>query len=164
MKGFLLCQGCPLSEPQRGACILSRMGRQAGSVKQMHADGSLTGIFCAAGIMFLSGGQSELEATLNLNAMNQKPNPWHVSFSYARALQNSVLKTWKVLASPTHAAWLPLCHGCLPRHSAPPVTWSAQMHFCMRHITRAVDWRSPQGTLFGLLHDAMGWMPSMAAW
>lgn len=39
------------------------------------------------GIMFLSGGQSELEATLNLNAMNQSPNPWHVSFSYARALQ-----------------------------------------------------------------------------
>merc|ERR1719356_285505 len=46
------------------------------------------------GIMFLSGGQSELEATLNLNAMNQSPNPWHVSFSYARALQHSVLKTW----------------------------------------------------------------------
>jgi fructose-bisphosphate aldolase class I len=45
--------------------------------------------------MFLSGGQSELEATLNLNAMNQKPNPWHVSFSYARALQNSALKTWQ---------------------------------------------------------------------
>jgi fructose-bisphosphate aldolase class 1 len=45
--------------------------------------------------MFLSGGQSELEATLNLNAMNQTPNPWHVSFSYARALQNSVLKTWQ---------------------------------------------------------------------
>eukprot|EP00270_Netrium_digitus_P009130 TRINITY_DN276_c0_g1_i4.p1 TRINITY_DN276_c0_g1~~TRINITY_DN276_c0_g1_i4.p1 ORF type:complete len:391 (+),score=68.02 TRINITY_DN276_c0_g1_i4:61-1233(+) len=47
------------------------------------------------GIMFLSGGQSEVEATLNLNAMNQSPNPWHVSFSYARALQNTVLKTWK---------------------------------------------------------------------
>ncbi|CAL9054594.1 fructose-bisphosphate aldolase 1, chloroplastic-like [Musa acuminata AAA Group] len=47
------------------------------------------------GIMFLSGGQSEMEATLNLNAMNQGPNPWHVSFSYARALQNSVLKTWQ---------------------------------------------------------------------
>merc|ERR1712207_49907 len=46
------------------------------------------------GIMFLSGGQSELEATLNLNAMNQEPNPWHVSFSYARALQNTTLKTW----------------------------------------------------------------------
>jgi len=47
------------------------------------------------GIMFLSGGQSELEATLNFNAMNQTPNPWHVSFSYARALQNSVLRTWQ---------------------------------------------------------------------
>jgi fructose-bisphosphate aldolase, class I len=46
------------------------------------------------GIFFLSGGQSEVEATLNLNAMNQSTNPWHVSFSYARALQNSVLKTW----------------------------------------------------------------------
>ncbi|KAI3733909.1 hypothetical protein L6452_13367 [Arctium lappa] len=47
------------------------------------------------GIMFLSGGQSEMEVTLNLHAMNQSPNPWHVSFSYARALQNSVLKTWQ---------------------------------------------------------------------
>ena len=47
------------------------------------------------GIMFLSGGQSELEASLNLNAMNKSPNPWHVSFSYARALQNTVLKTWQ---------------------------------------------------------------------
>nr|GFA70443.1 fructose-bisphosphate aldolase 3, chloroplastic [Tanacetum cinerariifolium] len=47
------------------------------------------------GIMFLSGGQSEMEATLNLHAMNQSPNPWHVSFSYARALQNSVLKAWQ---------------------------------------------------------------------
>merc|ERR1719378_2028019 len=46
------------------------------------------------GIMFLSGGQSEVEATLNLNALNQAPNPWHVSFSYARALQNTTLKTW----------------------------------------------------------------------
>lgn len=36
-----------------------------------------------------------MEATLNLNAMNQSPNPWHVSFSYARALQNTVLKTWQ---------------------------------------------------------------------
>eukprot|EP00252_Welwitschia_mirabilis_P003932 TRINITY_DN1400_c0_g2_i1.p1 TRINITY_DN1400_c0_g2~~TRINITY_DN1400_c0_g2_i1.p1 ORF type:complete len:393 (+),score=79.64 TRINITY_DN1400_c0_g2_i1:212-1390(+) len=47
------------------------------------------------GIMFLSGGQSEVEATLNLNAMNQSANPWHVSFSYARALQNTCLKTWQ---------------------------------------------------------------------
>merc|ERR1719261_1140309 len=46
------------------------------------------------GIFFLSGGQSEIEATENLNAMNKTPNPWHVSFSYARALQNTTLKIW----------------------------------------------------------------------
>jgi len=46
------------------------------------------------GIFFLSGGQSEIQATENLNAMNKTPNPWHVSFSYARALQNTTLKTW----------------------------------------------------------------------
>merc|ERR1711939_954993 len=56
------------------------------------------------GIMFLSGGQSELESTLNLNAMNQTPNPWHVSFSYARALQNTVLKTWQGLDENRDAA------------------------------------------------------------
>jgi len=48
------------------------------------------------GITFLSGGQSEVEATVNLNAMNAKfgPNPWKLSFSYGRALQASALKAW----------------------------------------------------------------------
>eukprot|EP00004_Rigifila_ramosa_P008976 TRINITY_DN20432_c0_g1_i1.p1 TRINITY_DN20432_c0_g1~~TRINITY_DN20432_c0_g1_i1.p1 ORF type:complete len:374 (+),score=92.96 TRINITY_DN20432_c0_g1_i1:48-1124(+) len=48
------------------------------------------------GIMFLSGGQTEEEATLNLNAMNQLKTrkPWALSFSYGRALQASVLKAW----------------------------------------------------------------------
>ena len=66
--------------------------------------------------MFLSGGQSELEATLNLNAMNQSPNPWHVSFSYARALQNSVLKAWMVWARQMHSVSklppMPMCCPC----------------------------------------------------
>ncbi|KAK6121492.1 hypothetical protein DH2020_044771 [Rehmannia glutinosa] len=48
--------------------------------------------------------QSEVEATLNLNAMNQAPNPWHVSFSYARALQNTCLKTWGGLPENVKAA------------------------------------------------------------
>lgn len=49
------------------------------------------------GIVFLSGGQSEEEATLNLNAMNamNSKKPWQLSFSYGRALQASVLDTWK---------------------------------------------------------------------
>jgi len=48
------------------------------------------------GITFLSGGQSEEEATRNLNAMNAMyPNaPWKLSFSFGRALQASVLKAW----------------------------------------------------------------------
>lgn len=48
------------------------------------------------GIMFLSGGQSEEEATINLNAMNKKygPNPWALSYSYGRALQTGALKVW----------------------------------------------------------------------
>jgi fructose-bisphosphate aldolase class I len=45
------------------------------------------------GIVFLSGGQSEEEATVNLNAINRVPGqrPWALSFSYGRALQQSVL-------------------------------------------------------------------------
>lgn len=47
------------------------------------------------GIVFLSGGQSEVEATVNLNAMNLQNNlPWKLSFSYGRALQASALNTW----------------------------------------------------------------------
>jgi len=47
------------------------------------------------GVVFLSGGQSEEEASVNLNAINRIPHsPWILSFSYGRALQASVLKTW----------------------------------------------------------------------
>ncbi|KAG6407405.1 hypothetical protein SASPL_130396 [Salvia splendens] len=48
------------------------------------------------GIVFLSGGQSEEEATVNLSAMNKLEvlKPWTLSFSFGRALQQSTLKTW----------------------------------------------------------------------
>jgi fructose-bisphosphate aldolase, class I len=47
------------------------------------------------GIVFLSGGQSEEEATRRLNAINAMgPHPWKVSFSYGRALQAAALKAW----------------------------------------------------------------------
>ncbi|MEQ8651754.1 MAG: class I fructose-bisphosphate aldolase [Kiloniellales bacterium] len=47
------------------------------------------------GIVFLSGGQSDQDATLNLNAMNRLgPSPWALSFSYGRALQAAPLKAW----------------------------------------------------------------------
>lgn len=47
------------------------------------------------GIVFLSGGQSDADATAHLNAMNQLgPNPWPLSFSYGRAMQSAALKLW----------------------------------------------------------------------
>ena len=50
------------------------------------------------GIAFLSGGQSDEDATAHLNAMNQilgDNKPWHLSFSYGRALQQPALKAWQ---------------------------------------------------------------------
>ena len=50
------------------------------------------------GIVFLSGGQSEREATENLNTMNKlygSSLPWKLSFSYGRALQASALDAWR---------------------------------------------------------------------
>jgi len=47
------------------------------------------------GIVFLSGGQSDEDATINLNAMNARgPHPWQLSFSYGRALQAPALMAW----------------------------------------------------------------------
>ena len=50
------------------------------------------------GIAFLSGGQSDKDATAHLNKMNQlfsKNKPWNLSFSYGRALQQPALKAWE---------------------------------------------------------------------
>uniref|UniRef100_A0A670JPD5 Fructose-bisphosphate aldolase n=1 Tax=Podarcis muralis TaxID=64176 RepID=A0A670JPD5_PODMU len=49
------------------------------------------------GVTFLSGGQSEEEASINLNAINNcpLPRPWALTFSYGRALQASALNAWR---------------------------------------------------------------------
>ena len=47
------------------------------------------------GICFLSGGQSDLQATAHLDAMNKiGGSPWKISFSFGRALQSSALSAW----------------------------------------------------------------------
>ncbi|MEO6226301.1 MAG: class I fructose-bisphosphate aldolase [Thermomonas sp.] len=47
------------------------------------------------GIVFLSGGQDDDDATAHLDAMNRMgPNPWPLSFSYGRAMQQAALKIW----------------------------------------------------------------------
>ena len=49
------------------------------------------------GIVFLSGGQNHLRATLHLSAINQLagPKPWALTFSYGRALQDEALVAWQ---------------------------------------------------------------------
>ncbi len=55
------------------------------------------------GIFFLSGGQTPAEATANLDAMNRLgAQPWQLSFSYGRALQDPALKAWKGQAANAH--------------------------------------------------------------
>jgi fructose-bisphosphate aldolase class I len=47
------------------------------------------------GVVFLSGGQSEVEATANLDALNRRgPQPWELGFSFGRALQAAALAAW----------------------------------------------------------------------
>jgi fructose-bisphosphate aldolase, class I len=57
------------------------------------------------GIVFLSGGQSDEDASAHLSAMNAKgPHPWELSFSYGRALQAPALKAWRGDESNVQAA------------------------------------------------------------
>ena len=57
------------------------------------------------GIVFLSGGQSDEQATSRLNAMNAMgSHPWQLSFSYGRALQAPALKAWQGQAANVEAA------------------------------------------------------------
>jgi fructose-bisphosphate aldolase class I len=58
------------------------------------------------GIVFLSGGQSDADATANLNAMNAPGvnHPWVLSFSYGRALQAPAMKAWAGKSSNKSAA------------------------------------------------------------
>ena len=66
-----------------------------------------------AGIVFLSGGQSDEVATAHLNAMNAQFHgklPWPLSFSYGRALQQPALKAWKGVEANVAAAQAALVH------------------------------------------------------
>ncbi len=81
-----------------------------------------------AGVVFLSGGQSDELATAHLNAMNKTfagRLPWTLSFSYGRALQHAALKAWKGAPSNVAAAQAALLHrsrmnslACAGRYSA----------------------------------------------
>ncbi len=71
------------------------------------------------GIAFLSGGQSEEEATAHLNAMNAMgPHPWELSFSFGRALQASALKSWHGQESNFGAGQKAFAHRARMNHLA----------------------------------------------
>jgi fructose-bisphosphate aldolase, class I len=79
------------------------------------------------GIVFLSGGQSELEATENLNAINRIGGPWALSFSYGRALQASALEAWGGDAANAEAAQAVFAHRSRMNSLAVAGEWGAEM-------------------------------------
>jgi fructose-bisphosphate aldolase class I len=78
------------------------------------------------GIVFLSGGQSDEQATANLNAMNAEYRnlPWALSFSYGRALQAAPLKVWAGKAENVPAAQRAFLHRARMNGLAARGEWS----------------------------------------
>ena len=81
-----------------------------------------------AGIAFLSGGQSDEVATAHLDAMNKLGNnPWPLTFSYGRALQQACLKAWRGSAANVPAAQAALAHRARMNGLASLGKYSASM-------------------------------------
>ena len=77
------------------------------------------------GITFLSGGQSDFDATAHLDAMNKiGGNPWKLSFSYGRALQQAALKTWRGKQDNEQAAQEAFSHRAKMNMLAAKGEWS----------------------------------------
>jgi fructose-bisphosphate aldolase class I len=79
------------------------------------------------GIVFLSGGQSEVEATENLNAINRLGGPWPLSFSYGRALQASALAAWGGEAANVDAGQAAFLHRARMNALAAAGDWNADL-------------------------------------
>src|SRR5271168_735897 len=80
------------------------------------------------GIAFLSGGQSDEEATAHLDAMNKMgPTPWRVSFSYGRALQAAPQKTWSGKSENVTAAQRAFSHRAMMNSLAALGQWKADL-------------------------------------
>jgi fructose-bisphosphate aldolase class I len=80
------------------------------------------------GIAFLSGGQSDEQATAHLNAMNAKFElPWALTFSYGRALQAAPQKAWSGKADNVPAAQKAFTHRAKMNGLAAVGKWSAQL-------------------------------------
>jgi len=80
------------------------------------------------GIAFLSGGQSDEEATAHLDAINRMgPLPWRVTFSYGRALQHAPQTTWSGKAENVAAAQRAFGHRAMMNGLATAGQWKADL-------------------------------------
>ncbi len=80
------------------------------------------------GIAFLSGGQSDEDATAHLSAMNAMfDTPWKLTFSYGRALQAATLKTWGGKAENVSAAQAAFAHRARMNGLAATGQWSPDL-------------------------------------
>lgn len=80
------------------------------------------------GIVFLSGGQSPVEATARLDALNRRtPQPWQLSFSFGRALQAPVLEAWASHPEDRAAAQALLLHRARMNGLARRGRWAADL-------------------------------------
>jgi fructose-bisphosphate aldolase class I len=80
------------------------------------------------GIAFLSGGQSDEEATAHLDAMNKLgPLPWRITFSYGRALQAAPQKAWSGKSENVAAAQRAFSHRAMMNGLAALGEWKADL-------------------------------------
>jgi fructose-bisphosphate aldolase class I len=80
------------------------------------------------GIAFLSGGQSDLDATARLDAMNRMGGgPWKITFSYSRALQAAPQKAWSGKVENVAAAQAAFTHRAAMNGLATMGKWSADL-------------------------------------
>jgi fructose-bisphosphate aldolase, class I len=80
------------------------------------------------GIAFLSGGQSDEEATAHLDAMNRMgPLPWRLAFSYGRALQHAPQKVWSGKPENVAAAQRAFSHRAMMNGLAALGQWKADL-------------------------------------
>jgi fructose-bisphosphate aldolase class I len=80
------------------------------------------------GIVFLSGGQSDEDATANLNSMNAMgDHPWQLSFSYGRALQAAALKAWQGKEENVEAAQRAYYHRAKMNSAARSGMWAPEL-------------------------------------
>jgi fructose-bisphosphate aldolase class I len=108
-------KGCPVQDP-------------AERVAELTVDCFLRHVPAAVpGIVFLSGGQSEVQATENLDAINRVGGPWPLSFSYGRALQASALETWRGEAGNLEAAQAAFLHRARMNSIAVAGEWNADI-------------------------------------